>query len=1829
MLREQCWRNLCYSFYVVFFFLISIVNAKYATIDADGTANYKSFDDFLNKIQSDPTAYVDTVLFIGDQHTYSVTANLEKDLGKRITIRSNESNPDKFPILNHTSNSLYGFFTNNDILFEQIIFTGTTSFDNGQNAEDLIFDNCVVKDYTSEFFNLQGDSPRKIFFRNCLFANNTDTIFRLNFWGSPNLQMINCTFDNNKAIFSTDEDASSGFSIVNCIFSNTGVLPGNNLKSRTSYSYIQESKSGYGETCVQRIADDSIYVKAAPRTLPSHWKIRAESGAYKIGLSTVANGLKTDIAGVDRGTIYDAGCWKLDNGIQITQKPQSDTVIEDSTVTFKVAASGIGTNALVYAWYRLGSETSLSDTSILSFDAKIDLDSTEYYCLIKNGDNIISTDTVILRIYQKPVLKNDIAESFTFKTGDNAQFSVSADQIGLSYHWFLKGVEVAADTLSSVFIIKSVRKDEHNNAVIYCVVKNPAGDVKSASDTLKISENAPRITTEPSDLTVYDGENASFSVKAEGTIPLSLEYNWYQIKNGETTPKKVGTNNSSLTLTKVSKDTLDTATYYCVVKYLGDSTRSHNAILTILENGKPKLIDFTPKLETRVGQSGSLHVIVQGLDCSFKWYKNDVEIPNSDTNIYTISNAVIEHNGNYYCIITNSKGSVTTPNIVVTVRNAGEVYNSVNLKGTFIDRTKIKLTITNFINLPTTPDGGAYVDSIGIWFQESKFPSSPDRNSPNLFKIPISVIRAKAGTADTYDSTVTIIMGDKPCDTLYFIATPFWKNPDTLPVFNTTSGAKVYTCATDILSNPLKCTITQPAVGKVDLKITGIENLNAKEISSVITYYGKAAPYNETIIPVAELGLPSSTFSKAFEDKLFSDKEEAINWGVYVRGINGNYSPKNEEKVTVGYPIPQNDALLQLDSAIGIGPTKIPLKWISAVVADSFRIWYGKETVPLVRSFDSLFQSHKYVTIGGSKKSVAITELSLNTTYNFGLQIKKNIWSSITQNSSASFKTSSSNLEDIKNTIDIQRIDFIESRNIISVQYIIDTTGLDKKHFEIDYSIGKKDYDTAAHTVENNPKGILLTASPTEIYNYEIDLGEELDFDATYYIALWLRGSNSPDKITDWANPTDSSKKPLYIPSAKWMSIVYFPKKDTITAFENSVIMWKDSTWTTNDDVYYEDTLNFISLPQEKVPTGFIPVSKSVQFKNPSKTPALHFGLRYDSIPNGYKKSDINLYEFDITKGIWNLVSPKDHNNSDSIVSVFIKPSEHKNPLILMIDTFRPTVEITKDNGDSVLTQTNDVLYKIKIRDNTTNVKTIFMYGTGADTLKSEIDIIGDDPKDTLSIYRINSEYVNINSGVRALLIVTDGHFTDTINLSRMVYNPNVVIKTEEMKWYPLNIHYELSSFNITQIFDSLSGPEKKYDNTKFRIFKWVSENNNNTKKVEWLEYGTSKDKDTLFNLKPGNLLWIKTREAATLVFKNARTLSLKKNYTIKLPAKSWTDFSVPFEFPIKLDDVIETTGGKADSLVFKQWEMNTNKPHRSEYIRNQLEYDPETEVSGENNNVYTVYNSTDEEIELKFPPLPSVLSKISLQKKDAAIDWSVIVKGHSKDEELSQLYIGCFSKGINKTLIPSAPSFGNLNMSIIEDNNSYGIHISGGKSNGFAYRINFKNSEEAKHTIECKVVEKISSGLKIQVFDPVNGTIEDAVSGFNVDIDGESNTERWLLVGDDAFMSKFIQTNLGLKFDLLKIYPNPFKGALHIKFTVPLSGVNLVNCQLFDALGRRIWNFKINEIHPGMNSFTWQPGQKSIGKLASGTYFLMLTAKNDKGKAIGSKQAKIMYLSH
>lgn len=280
------------------------------TIDADGAADYNSLDTVLKRIQSgliDP----DTVKFIGsNQHTYSWTIMLDKSISY-IVFKGAETDPDKFPIINHTKEDEYNFFNKTDAHFQRVIITGTLGFRLGQSAHSFSFKQCVIRDVSGTYaFNVEGTLGGTVIFENCLFEGNQCTnIFDLNYWGgTPTFTITNCTFDNNTSIWDEDEDQYTNFSIKNCIFSNNGtVFRGNNLRGKTIYSLTSEALTGYGTGCVSN--SNPQYVSGS-RSNPSDWKIGGSSPADNIGTSTGTPSF--DLGGNTRVGSIDAGCWYYD-----------------------------------------------------------------------------------------------------------------------------------------------------------------------------------------------------------------------------------------------------------------------------------------------------------------------------------------------------------------------------------------------------------------------------------------------------------------------------------------------------------------------------------------------------------------------------------------------------------------------------------------------------------------------------------------------------------------------------------------------------------------------------------------------------------------------------------------------------------------------------------------------------------------------------------------------------------------------------------------------------------------------------------------------------------------------------------------------------------------------------------------------------------------------------------------------------------------------------------------------------------------------------------------------------------------------------------------------------------------------------------------------------------------------------------------------------------------------------------------------------------------------------------------------------------------------------
>ena len=105
--------------------------------------------------------------------------------------------------------------------------------------------------------------------------------------------------------------------------------------------------------------------------------------------------------------------------------------------------------------------------------------------------------------------------------GQSASFAVGASGTApLSYQWNLNGTALSGATDASLALTNVQATDAGSYTA---VVTNPGGSITSAVATLTVNI-LPGITTQPLSQTVTQGQNASFSVGASGTAPLS--YQW-------------------------------------------------------------------------------------------------------------------------------------------------------------------------------------------------------------------------------------------------------------------------------------------------------------------------------------------------------------------------------------------------------------------------------------------------------------------------------------------------------------------------------------------------------------------------------------------------------------------------------------------------------------------------------------------------------------------------------------------------------------------------------------------------------------------------------------------------------------------------------------------------------------------------------------------------------------------------------------------------------------------------------------------------------------------------------------------------------------------------------------------------------------------------------------------------------------------------------------------------------------------------------------------------------------------------------------------------------
>lgn len=234
-------------------------------------------------------------------------------------------------------------------------------------------------------------------------------------------------------------------------------------------------------------------------------------------------------------------------------------------------------------------------------------------------------------------------------------FSVTASSgTTMTYQWFKDGTAIPGATASSYTILTVMGTSAGN---YYVQVSNAGGSVVSNNATLNVVA-PPGIITQPQNQTTIKGQNASFSVIASGTGPLS--YQWF-FKN-----KSIGATGTNATLTLLSVGPNQAGGYVVVLTNMLGSITSVVATLTVLV---PPGISTQPQSQSIVqGQSASFSVKASGTaPLGYQWNFNGTPMSGATTSALGLTNAQTAQAGGYTVLVTNSAGSVTSVVASLTV----------------------------------------------------------------------------------------------------------------------------------------------------------------------------------------------------------------------------------------------------------------------------------------------------------------------------------------------------------------------------------------------------------------------------------------------------------------------------------------------------------------------------------------------------------------------------------------------------------------------------------------------------------------------------------------------------------------------------------------------------------------------------------------------------------------------------------------------------------------------------------------------------------------------------------------------------------------------------------------------------------------------------------------------------------------------------------------------------------------------------------------------------------------------------------------------------------
>ncbi|MBR6628066.1 MAG: BspA family leucine-rich repeat surface protein [Lachnospiraceae bacterium] len=361
----------------------------------------------------------------------------------------------------------------------------------------------------------------------------------------------------------------------------------------------------------------------------------------------------------------------------ITAHPANQSVDEGANAVFKVTATG---SNLSYQWqFKAAGAGEWKDsgmtgakTSSITVQGTVARNGQQYRCVITDdkGNKLPSNAGTLTVISRVSITTHPVSQSVS--VGNSAVFTVTAKGSALRYQWQFKTASASEWVDSGMTGAKTnsitVQGTKARNGYQYrCVVTNGSGGKAISNGATLIVNTGLTIASHPVSVSVSEGSNATFKVKASGD---GLKYQWQFRKSDADSwinSGMTGSNTDSITVQGTAAR--NGYQYRCVITDgSGNKVTSNGATLTV---NSGVIITAQPENQSvREGTNATFSVTATGSKLSYQWQfrKSDTDswknsgMTGSNTNNITVQGTAARNGYQYRCVVTDGNGKKLTSN---------------------------------------------------------------------------------------------------------------------------------------------------------------------------------------------------------------------------------------------------------------------------------------------------------------------------------------------------------------------------------------------------------------------------------------------------------------------------------------------------------------------------------------------------------------------------------------------------------------------------------------------------------------------------------------------------------------------------------------------------------------------------------------------------------------------------------------------------------------------------------------------------------------------------------------------------------------------------------------------------------------------------------------------------------------------------------------------------------------------------------------------------------------------------------------------------------------